>query len=143
LRDIREINDINTEVNFLDFITVSTTFANLAYLKDIKNKFNNCSDLTAAIGDKTDVKLLRSKLFSEQLSNSLATVLEKLDPDESEIIIDNEKPKLVRLCERNKKEDLTKEKIENDKNNLQTIRLKYLARSFMETLKDNARISDK
>ena len=27
-----------------------------------------------------------------------------------------------------------------DKNNLQTIRLKYLARSFMETLKDNARV---
>ena len=54
--------------------------------------------------------------------------------------MDNEKPKLVRLCGRNKKEDLTKEKIENDKNNLQTIRLKYLARSFMETLKDNARV---
>ena len=43
-------------------------------------------------------------------------------------------------CGRNKKEELTNEKIENDKNNLQTIRLKYLARSFMETLKDNARI---
>ena len=137
LRDIREINDINTEVNFLDFITVSTTLANSAYLKDIQNKFYNCSDLTAAIGNKPDFKLIRSKLFSEQLSNSLATVLEKLDPDESEIIIDNKKSKLVRLCERNKKE-LTNEKIENDKNNLQTIRLKYLARSFMETLKDNA-----
>ena len=140
LRDIREINDINTEVNFLDFITVSTTLANLAYLKDIQNKFYNCSDLTAAFGNKADFKLIRSKLFSEQLSNSLATVLEKLDPDESEIIIDNEKPKLVRLCERNKKEELTNEKIENYKNNLQTIRLKYLARSFMETLKDNARV---
>jgi len=44
------------------------------------------------------------------------------------------------LCERNKKEELTNEKIENYKNNLQTIRLKYLARSFMETLKDNARV---
>ena len=143
LRDIREIKDINTEVNFLDFITVSTTLANLAYLKDIQNKFYNCSDLTAAIGNKTDFKLIRSKLFSEQLSNSLATVLEKLDPDESEIIIDNEKPKLVRLCDRNKKEELTNEKIENDKNILQTIRLKYLARSFMETLKDNARIVTK
>ena len=32
------------------------------------------------------------------------------------------------------------EKIETDKNDLQTIRLKYLAKSFMETLKDNARI---
>ena len=114
--------------------------ANLAYLKDIQNKYYNCSDLTAAIGNKADFKLIRSKLFSEQLSNSLATVLEKLDPDESEIIIDNEKPKLVRLCERNKKEELTNEKIENYKNNLQTIRLKYLARSFMEALKDNARV---
>ena len=98
------------------------------------------SSAAAAIGNKADFKLIRSKLFSEQLSNSLATVLETLDPDESEIIIDNEKPKLVRLCERNKKEELTIEKIENDKNNLQTIRLKYLARSFMETLKDNARV---
>ncbi len=31
-------------------------------------------------------------------------------------------------------------KLENYKNNLQSIRLKYLARSFMETLKDNARV---
>ena len=95
MRDIREIKDINTEVNFLDFITVDTTLANLAYLKDIQNKFLNCSDLTAAIEDNRDIKLIRSKLFSEQLPNYLATVLEKIDPNESEIIIDNEKPKLV------------------------------------------------
>ena len=57
-----------------------------------------------------------------------------------EIMIDYENPKLVRLCERNKKEELSTGKIENDKNILQTIRLKNLARSFMETLKDNARI---
>jgi hypothetical protein len=110
----------------------------MAYLKDIQNKFYNCSDLAADIRNKADFKLSRSKLFSDQLSKSLATVLEKLDPDESEIIIDNEEPKLVRLCERNKKEELTNEKIEDYKNNLQTIRLKYLARSYMETLKDNA-----
>ena len=140
LRDIREIKDINTEVNFLDFITVDTTMANLAYLKDIQNQFHNCSDLAVAIGDKKDVALMRSKLISEQLPSSLAMVLEKLDPNESEIIIDYEKPKLVRLCERNKKEFLSTEKIKNDKNNLQTSRLKYLARSFIETLKDNARI---
>ena len=140
LRDIREIKDINTEVNFLDFITVDTTLANLAYLKDIQNQFHNCSDLAVAIGDKKDVALMRSKLISEQLPSSLAMVLEKLDPNESEIIIDYEKPKLVRLCERNKKEFLSTEKIKNDKNNLQTSRLKYLARSFIETLKDNARI---
>ena len=141
LRDIRETKDTNTEDNFLDFITVSTTLANLAYLKNIQNKFYNCSELSAAIGNKTDFKLIRSKLFAEELSHSLATVIEKLDPDESEIIIDNEKPKLVRLCERTKTDDLTDEKIENDKNNFQTIRLKYLARSFMETLKDNSRIT--
>ena len=82
----------------------------------------------------------RNKLFSEELSDSLATVLEKLDPNESEIIFNDEKPKLVRLCERNKKGNLSNEKFEINKNNLQTIRLKYLARSFMETLKDNARI---
>ena len=140
LRDIREIKDINTEVNFLDFITVDTTLANLAYLKDIQNQFHNCSDLAVAIGDKKDVALMRSKLISEQLPSSLAMVLEKLDPNESEIIIDYEKPKLVRLCERNKKEFLSTEKIKNDKNNLQTSSLKYLARSFIETLKDNARI---
>ena len=143
LRDIREIGDKNTEANFLDFITVDTTLANLDYLKDIQNKFHNCSDLTAAVGDQTDIKLTRSKLFSEQLPNSLATVLEKLDPNEAEIIINYEKPKLVRLCERNKKEKLANERIENYKNNLQTLRLKYLARSFMETLKDNARIVTK
>ena len=140
LRDIREIKDKNTVVNFLDFITVDTTISNLDFLEDIQNKFYNCSDLTAGIGDQADVKLRRNKLFSEELSDSLATVLEKLDPNESEIIFNDEKPKLVRLCERNKKGNLSNEKFENNKNNLQTIRLKYLARSFMETLKDNARI---
>ena len=140
LRNIREIQEKNTEANFLEFITVDTTMANLDYLKNIQNKFHNCSDLTAAVQNQTDVKLVRNKLFSEQLPNSLAMVLEKLDPHESEIIIDYEKPKLVRLCERYKKENLTNEKIETDKNNLQTIRLKYLERSFMESLKDNARI---
>jgi len=140
LRDIREIKDKNTVVNFLDFITVDTTISNLDFLEDIQNKFYNCSDLTAGIGDQADVKLRRNKLFSEELSDSLATVLEKLDPNESEIIFNDEKPKLVRLCERNKKGNLSNEKFENNKKNLQTIRLKYLARSFMETLKDNARI---
>ena len=140
LRDIREIKDKNTVVNFLDFITVDTTISNLDFLEDIQNKFYNCSDLTAGIGDQADVKLRRNKLFSEELSDSLATVLEKLDPNESEIIFNDEKPKLVRLCERNKKGNLSNEKFEINKNNLQTIRLKYLARSFMETLKDNARI---
>ena len=140
LRDIREIKDKKKEVYFLDYITVDTTLSNLDYLKDIQNKFHNCADFTAAMKDETAIKLTRNKLFSEEVPNSLATLLANLDPNESEIVIDDEKPKLVRLCERNKAEKLIKEKIETDKNDLQTIRLKYLAKSFMETLKDNARI---
>ena len=140
LRDIREIKDDKTNIDFLDFITIDTTLSNLDNLKNIQNKFHSCSDLTAAIGDQTDLNLTRSKLSSEEIPNFLATVLKNLDPNESEIIIDYEKSKLVRLCKRNKNEDLTTEKNENYKNNLQTIRLKYLARSFMETLKDDARV---
>ena len=58
----------------------------------------------------------------------------------SKIIIDEEKLKLVILCERNYQENSTIKTNENDKNVLQNTRLKYLARNLLETLKDNARI---
>ena len=140
LRDIREKKDEKTEVNFLDFITLDTTLPNVEQLEKTQSKFHNCSDLEVAIGNQTEVNLIRSKLFSYELPNSIANVLESLDPNESEIIIEDERPKLIRLCERSKKEKLTKEKLEKDRNNLQTMRLKHMARSYMETLKDNARI---
>ena len=140
LRDIREKKDEKTEVNFLDFITLYTTLPNVEQLEKTQSKFHNCSDLEVAIGNQTEVNLIRSKLFSYELPTSIANVLESLDPNESEIIIEDERPKLIRLCERSKKEKLTKEKLEKDRNNLQTMRLKHMARSYMETLKDNARI---
>ncbi len=81
-----------------------------------------------------------SKHFSDELPEAIAAVLENLDPNEAKIIIDDEKLKLVILCERNYQETSTIKTIENDKNALQNTRLKYLARSLLETLKDNARI---
>ena len=44
------------------------------------------------------------------------------------------------MCERNNQLNSTAETLEQDKNVLQTNRLMHLARSFLETLKDNARI---
>ena len=44
------------------------------------------------------------------------------------------------MCDRNKQVNSTAQTLEQDKNILQTNRLKHLARSFLETLKDNARI---
>ena len=140
LRDIRENKDKKLEAEFLDFITVNSNLTKLKSLKDIKGNFQNCSDLPAIIGDQTEFTLIRSKQFSEELPKSIATVLEKLDSNESKIIIEDEKLKWVILCERNYQENSTIIAIENDKNVIQNSRLKYLARSLLETLKDNARI---
>ena len=103
-------------------------------------QFQNCSDLPAIIGDQIEFTLIRSKKFSEALPESIADILEQLDPNESKIIIDEEKLKLVILCERNYQKNSTIKTIENDKNMLQNARLKYLAKNLLETLKDNARI---
>ena len=140
LRDIRENKDEKVEAEFLDFITVNSNRSKLKSLEDIKGKFQNCSDLPAIIGDQIEFTLIRSKKFSEALPESIADILEQLDPNESKIIIDEEKLKLVILCERNYQENSTIKTIENDKNVLQNTRLKYLARNLLETLKDNARI---
>ena len=140
LRDIRENKYENVEAEFLDFIIVSSNRSKLVSLEDIKGKFQNCSDLPAIIGDQIGFTLIRSEQFSEALPGSIAAVLKKLDANESKIIIDEEKLKLVILCERNYQENSTIKTTENDKNVLQNTRLKYLAKNLLETLKDNARI---
>ena len=140
LRDIRENIDKKVEAEFLDFITVNSNLSKLKSLEDIKSNFQNCSDLPAIIGDQLEFTLIRSKQFHEELSGSIAAVLGELDPHESKIIIDDKKLKLVILCKRNYQESSTIKTVENDRNVLQNTRLKYLARSLLETLKDNARI---
>ena len=44
------------------------------------------------------------------------------------------------MCERNNQLNSTAQSLEQDKNVFQTTRLKHLARSFLEAIKDNARI---
>jgi len=128
------------EAEFLDFITVNSNRSKLKSLEDIKGKFQNCSDVPAIIGDQIEFTLIRSKQFFEALPESIAAVLKKLDSNESKIIIDEEKLKLVILCERNYQENSTIKTIESDKYVLQNTRLKYLARNLLDSLKDNARI---
>jgi len=140
LRDIREKKDVKAQAELLDFVTVDSNLSNLKSLEYIKNNFHNCTDLAAKIADQVEFTLIRNKLFFEELPNTIAAVIEKLDSNEAKIIIDDKKSKLVILCERNYQEKSTIETIENDKNVLQNTRLKYLARSLLETLKDNARI---
>jgi len=140
LRDIREKKDVKAQAELLDFVTVDSNLSNLKSLEYIKNNFHNCTDLAAKIADQVEFTLIRNKLFFEELPDPIAAVIEKLDSNEAKIIIDDKKSKLVILCERNYQEKSTIETIENDKNVLQNTRLKYLARSLLETLKDNARI---
>ncbi len=140
LRDIRENKDGKTEAELLDFVTVNANLSDLKSLEHIKRNFHNCNDLAATIGDQIELTFSRSIHFSDELPESIATVLEYLDPNEAKIVIDGEKSKLLILCERNYEEKSTINSIENDKNVLQNTRLKYLARTLLETLKDNARI---
>ena len=140
LRDIRENKDKNAKSELLDFVTVNSNLSKLKSLEYIKGNFQNCSDLPAIIKDQMEFTLIRSKHFSDELPEAIAGVLKNLDSNEAKIIIDDKKSKLVILCERNYQENSTIKIIENDKKVLQNTRLKYLARSLLETLKDNARI---
>jgi peptidyl-prolyl cis-trans isomerase SurA len=140
LRDIREIEPDKTQLELLDFIKVQSDLADLRYLSFVQDNFHNCSDLLAIIGGQTEVTLTRKKLLSDQIPNTLVPVLENLDQNESEIIAADGKSQLIIMCDRNKQVNSTAQTLEQDKNILQTNRLKHLARSFLETLKDNARI---
>ena len=137
LRDIREIKTDRTQLELLDFIKVKS---DLKYLLFVQDNFHNCSDLEAIIGGQTEVTLTRKKLLSDEIPNTLVPVLDNLDQNESEIIVADGQSQLVIMCERNNQLNSTAETLEQDKNVLQTNRLKHLARSFLETLKDNARI---
>ena len=137
LRDIREIKTDRTLLELLDFIKVKS---DLKYLSFVQDNFHNCSDLEAIIGGQTEVTLTRKKLLSDEIPNTLVPVLDNLDQNESEIIIEDGQSQLVIMCERNNQLNSTAQTLEQDKNVLQTNRLKHLARSFLETLKDNARI---
>ena len=140
LRDIREKEDEKGRPDLLDFITINSKVSDVKSLEYIQNNFHNCIDVAGTIGNQTKVMFMRRKLFFEELPKALATVLETLDPNESTIVIDDEKAELVILCERNQQEKPSMKTIENEKKFLQNTRLKYLARSFLETLKDDARI---
>ena len=137
LRDIREIKTDKTHLELLDFVKVKS---DLKYLLFVQDNFHNCSDLEAIIGDQTEVTLTRKKLLSDEIPNTLVPVLDNLDQNESEIIVEDGQSQLVIMCERNNQLNFTAQTLEQDKNVLQTNRLKHLARSFLETLKDNARI---
>ena len=137
LRDIREIKTDRTQLELIDFIKVKS---DLKYLSFVQDNFHNCSDLEATIGGQTEVTLTRKKLLSDEIPNTLVPVLDNLDQNESEIIVADGQSQLVIMCERNNQLNSTAQALEQDKNVLQTNRLKHLARSFLETLKDNARI---
>ena len=137
LRDIREIKTDRIQLELLDFIKVKS---DLKYLSFVQDNFHNCSDLEAIIGGQTEVTLTRKKLLSDEIPNTLVPVLDNLDQNESEIIVADGQSQLVIMCERNNQLNSTAQTLEQDKNVLQTNRLKHLARSFLETLKDNARI---
>ena len=137
LRDIREIKTDRTQLELLDFIKVKS---DLKYLSFVQDNFHNCSDLEAIIGGQTEVTLTRKKLLSNEIPNTLVPVLDNLDQNETEIIVADGQSQLVIMCERNNQLNSTAQTLEQDKNVLQTNRLKHLARSFLETLKDNARI---
>ena len=137
LRDIREIKTDRTQLELLDFVKVKS---DLKYLLFVQDNFHNCSDLEAIIGDQTEVTLTRKKLLSDEIPNTLVPVLDNLDQNESKIIVEDGQSQLVIMCERNNQLNSTAQTLEQDKNVLQSNRLKHLARSFLETLKDNARI---
>ena len=137
LRDIREIKTDRTQLELLDFIKVKS---DLKYLSFVQDNFHNCSDLEAIIGGQTEVTLTRKKLLSDEIPNTLVPILDNLDQNESKIIVEDGQSQLVIMCERNNQLNSTAQTLEQDKNVLQSNRLKHLARSFLETLKDNARI---
>ena len=139
LRDLRESNK-KLRSKFVDY-------AEFTFKKN--KKTNNliisnvmiCDDLYSFLNNTKEAKLKRNNVIENSLSKKLKNILSELD--KNEFIFqgnDNNKSKLIMVCGRSEKENLSIGDIDEISRTLANKRLLSLANSYLDNLRQEARI---
>ena len=140
LRDIREskYSQSNSKfVNYIEFIFKKNKKTNDTLISNVLM----CDDLYTFSNSIQQAEISRNNVKENLLSKELKNILSELDENEF-IIQDNDSftSKVIMVCGRNEKENLSKSDISDISRRLANKRLFNLANSYLENLRQEARI---
>lgn len=140
LRDLRESGYKEPKSKFVDYVEFKFKKSHKLEKLLISNVMM-CDDLYSFLKDAKQAELIRNNVKENSLSKNLKNILSQLD--ENEFIFQNGDDitsDLVMVCGRSEKENLSKSDINNISRSLANKRLLSLANSYLENLRQEARI---
>jgi peptidyl-prolyl cis-trans isomerase SurA len=140
LRDLRESGYKKENSNFVEY-------AEFIFRKNqkTKNLLNSdlmvCDDLYSFLNSTTNAELVRKNVKVRSLSKNIKSILSNLDANEFIFDdTDSSLSKLIMVCGRSKKETLSQNDINEINRSYVNKRLLSLANSYLENLRQEARI---
>lgn len=140
LRDLRESGYKKSKSKFVDYVEFKFKKSHKVEKLLISNVMM-CDDLYSFLKDAKQAELIRNNVKENSLSKNLKNILSQLD--ENEFIFQNGDDitsDLVMVCGRSEKENLSKSDTINISRSLANKRLLSLANSYLENLRQEARI---
>ena len=140
LRDLRESGYKKSKSKFVDYVEFKFKKSHKLEKLLISNVMM-CDDLYSFLKDAKQAELIRNNVKENSLSKNLKNILSQLD--ENEFIFQNGDDitsDLVMVCGRSEKENLSKSDTINISRSLANKRLLSLANSYLENLRQEARI---
>ena len=140
LRDLRESGYKKSKSKFVDYVEFKFKKSHKLEKLLISNVMM-CDDLYSFLKDAKQAELIRNNVKENSLSKKLKNILSQLD--ENEFIFQNGDDitsDLVMVCGRSEKENLSKSETINISRSLANKRLLSLANSYLENLRQEARI---
>ena len=140
LRDLRESGYKKSKSKFVDYVEFKFKKSHKLEKLLISNVMM-CDDLYSFLKDAKQAELIRNNVKENSLSKNLKNILSQLD--ENEFIFQNGDDitsDLVMVCGRSEKENLSKSETINISRSLANKRLLSLANSYLENLRQEARI---
>ena len=139
MRDLRESNKKKTSkfVDYVEFKFKKNSKTNDLILSDVMI----CDDLYSFLKSSQKAELKRKNVRENSVSKELRNILTELD--QNEFIFqdyDSFTSKLIMVCERSEKENLSKSDVNEISRSLANKRLLSLANSYLENLRQEARI---
>ena len=139
LRDLRESNKKKTSkfVDYVEFKFKKNSKTNDLIVSDVMI----CDDLYSFLKSSQKAELKRKNVRENSVSKELRNILTELDQNEF-IFQDDDSftSKLIMVCERSEKENLSKSDVNEISRSLANKRLLSLANSYLENLRQEARI---
>jgi len=139
LRDLRESNKKITSkfVDYVEFKFKKNSKTNDLIVSDVMI----CDDLYSFLKSSQKAELKRKNVRENSVSKELRNILNELDQNEF-ILLDDDSitSKLIMVCERSEKENLSESDVNEISRSLANKRLLSLANSYLENLRQEARI---